>query len=66
MASMPPYLYSVCFLSQILSKAKQNHKLTLCANTHVIRVADWSRRDDAPPPLAPDWTLSLSLAGAAS
>lgn len=52
--------------SQILSRAKQNLKLTLCANTHVIRLPYWSSGDDVPPPSVPEWPLRLSLTGAAS
>lgn len=51
------------FLFQILSKAKQNHKLTFCANTHVIRLGYWWRGSYVPPPLKLDWPLRLSLAG---
>lgn len=54
-----------CFSTQILSKAKQNHKLTFCANTHVIRLAYWWRGSYSPPSLKHDWPRCLSFAGGA-
>lgn len=63
MSPVPPQsLHS----SQIHSKAKQILKLTVCANTHVIRLPHWSSGNDVPPPVVPEWPLQLSVSGAAS